>query len=37
MSFPSKEYLIDKMGPSHIESRVGAMVGAKGTAFHEKT
>jgi hypothetical protein len=37
INFVSKEYRIDKMGPSLIESDVGATRGEKGTVFHEKT
>jgi hypothetical protein len=37
MIFASKEYRIDRIGPSLIESEVGATWGSKGTAFHEKT
>jgi hypothetical protein len=37
MIFTSKEYRIDRIGPSLIKSEVGATRGSKGATFHEKT
>lgn len=37
MNFASKEYRIDKMGPSLIVSDTGATCGSKGTVFQENT
>ena len=35
-NFASKEYCIDKIGPSFTNSKVGATSAAKGEVFHEK-